>query len=57
MSEVDEVAQAIKEQFPEYFPITDRRKAISIAAGQMPEESFTMIQAVGEALLELSNEQ
>lgn len=56
MSEVDEVAQAIKEQFPEHFPITDRQKAISIAAGQMPEESFAMIQAVGEALLELSNE-
>ena len=54
MSEVDEIAQAIKEQHPGYFPIQTRAHAVSIATGQMPEESFTAIQAVADALMELS---
>lgn len=54
MSEVDEIAQAIKEQHPEFFPIGSRKQALCIAAGQCPEESFNIIQAVADALMELS---
>lgn len=53
MSEADEVAQAIYEQFPEFFPMKSRAYALSVAAGQMPEESITMIQVVADALMEL----
>jgi hypothetical protein len=53
MSEPEEVAAAIKEQHPEFFPLTSRAQAVSIATGQMPEESITIIQAVADALLEL----
>jgi hypothetical protein len=53
MSEPEEVALRIKEQHPEYFPLTSRHQAVSIATGQMPEESITIIQAVADALLEL----
>lgn len=53
MSEAEEVAAAIKDQYPEYFPLTSRHQAVSIAAGQMPEESILIIQAVADALLEL----
>lgn len=53
MSEVQEVADAIKEQHPEFFPLTSRHQAVSIATGQMPEESINIIQAVADALLEL----
>jgi hypothetical protein len=55
MSEVDEVAMAIYEQHPEFFPIKSRKHALSIATGQMPDDSFTMINLVADALLELSN--
>lgn len=54
MSEADEVAASIKEQHPEYFPLKSRHQAVSIATGQMPEESITIIQAVADALMELS---
>lgn len=54
MSEAEEVAERIFEQFPEYFPLTSRQQAVSIATGQMPEESITIIQAVADALMELS---
>lgn len=53
MSEPEEVAATIKEQHPEYFPLSSRHQAVSIATGQMPEESITIIQAVADALLEL----
>lgn len=53
MSEAEEVAAAIKEQHPEFFPITDRKVALGIATGQMPEESFQIIDAVADALMEL----
>lgn len=52
MSEVDEVAQAIYDAHPEYFPLSSYHQALSIAVGQMPEESLTMQQAVAQALLE-----
>lgn len=54
MSEAEEVAERIKEQHPEYFPLTSRHQAVSIATGQMPEESISIIQAVADALMELS---
>jgi hypothetical protein len=53
VSEADEVAAAIKEQHPEYFPLMTRRQAVNIATGQMPEESITIIEAVADALMEL----
>lgn len=53
MSEVDAVARAIQEQHPEFFPIATYAIALAIATGQMPEESFAMIQAVAEVLMEL----
>lgn len=53
MSEADEVAASIKEQHPEFFPLTSRAQAVSIATGQMPEGSITIIQAVADALMEL----
>lgn len=53
MSEADEIAQAIKEQHPGFFPIQSRAHAVSIATGQCPEESFTVIQNVANALMEL----
>lgn len=53
VSEADEVAQSIFEQFPEFFPMKSRAYALSVAAGQMPEESITMIQVVADALMEL----
>ena len=56
MSEADEVAQAIYEAHPGYFPILSRAHAVSIATGQMPEESFAIIQAVADALMEIKHE-
>lgn len=56
MSEADEVAQSIYEQHPEFFPMPNRRYALSVATGQMPEESITMIQVVADALMELGHE-
>lgn len=56
MSEADEVAQAIYEQHPEFFPMQSRAYALSVATGQMPGESFTMLQVVADALMELGNE-
>ena len=53
MSEAQEVAESIKEQHPGFFPIQSRAHAVSIATGQMPEESITIIQAVADALMEL----
>ena len=57
MSEADEVAQAIFEQHPEFFPMKSRAYALSVATGQMPGESITMIQVVADALMELGHEQ
>lgn len=57
MSEVDEVARAIFDQHPEFFPMPNYAYALSVATGQMPEESLTIVEAVAEALMELSNEQ
>lgn len=56
MSEADEVAQGIFEQHPEFFPMQSRAYALSVATGQMPEESITMIQVVADALLELGHD-
>lgn len=56
MSEADEVAQAIYEQHPEFFPIRSRDVAVGIATGQMPGESHTMIQVVADALMELGHD-
>jgi len=53
MSEIDEVAQAIYDQHPEYFPLRDREQAMNIAMGQMPEESFSMQDLLADALLEI----
>lgn len=53
MSEAEAVAASIKEQHPEYFPLTSRHQAVSIATGQMSEESISIIQAVADALMEL----
>lgn len=53
MSEADEVAQGIFEQHPEFFPMPSRGYALSVATGQMPEESLAMIQVVADALMEL----
>jgi len=52
MSEAEAVAATIKEQHPEYFPLTSRHQAVSIATGQMPEESVSLILAVADALME-----
>jgi len=57
MSEADEIARAILDQHPEFFPMPNRAYALSVAVGQMPEESYTMQQVVADALMELSNEQ
>lgn len=53
MTEAHEVAQAIIEQHPGFFPVQTRQHAVSIATGQMPEESFQAIQAVADAIMEL----
>lgn len=53
MSEIDEVAQAIYDQHPEYFPLRNREQAMNIARGQMPEESFSMQDLLADALLEI----
>lgn len=56
MSEADEVAQGIFEQHPEFFPMQSRAYALSVATGQMPEQSITMIQVVADALMELGHD-
>ncbi len=53
MSEIDEVAQAIYDQHPEYFPLRDREQALGVAIGQMPEESFSIQDLLADALLEI----
>lgn len=53
MSEADEVAKAIHEAHPGFFPIQSRAHAVSIATGQMPGESIAAIQAVADALMEI----
>lgn len=56
MSEADEVAQAIYEQHPEFFPMRSRDYAKGVAIGQMPGESMTMIEVVTDALMELGHD-
>lgn len=53
MSEAQEVARAIYEAHPEWFPLASRRYAVGVATGQCPEESIEVINAVADALLEI----
>lgn len=54
MDEVDEVAQAIYEQFPTFFPMTCRTMATGIARGALDDdEAVQLIDNLADALMQI----
>mgnify|MGYP003407547478 CR=1 FL=1 len=56
MDEVDEVAQAIYEQRPEFFPLT-REQAVAVAWSELGNGSMVLIDNLADSLMQIKPRQ